>query len=241
MNNKIIFTSICFVLLPSCGGENENLKKPRLKVAPQKITSDFNGLKIDFIKISKDSNVYLMSTEVSNLFYARVVSKRTINSNKDESYDFYPVTNITIKQAINFCDKLNNSSPDKNVHYRLPTKEEWIRACYSENQFAFPWGNESAEKFTNSKLRMVDSNSWSKTPSGIYNLWGNVNEWVNFDKDFKYNEYAEAQWVGGSFASENENIKFQSHWGFVHDPNYISTDIGFRVLLELKEPKEGNK
>jgi len=69
---------------------------------------------------------------------------------KHSAYSDYPVVNISHEGAKAYCDwlstKVSNSLPEgQKVSFRLPTKEEWLRASRGDNHgYSYAWGDDGA-------------------------------------------------------------------------------------------------
>ncbi len=92
--------------------------------------------------------------------------------------DFYanhPVTNVTWWGAREYCQTLNR---------RLPTEAEWERAARGPQNYIYPWGFEYNPQLARSSLSdevgtmPIDSFASGASPYGIFNMAGNVSEWV---------------------------------------------------------------
>ena len=120
------------------------------------------------------------------------------------AYDNYPVVGVNWKQAKAFCNwrtkLLNDFKKEKGEqtanNFRLPTEAEWEYAARGGIESAtYPWGgpyirDDRACYLANFKplrgdyaadnaLYTVEADSYSPNGFGLYNMSGNVSEWVN--------------------------------------------------------------
>lgn len=130
------------------------------------------------------------------------------------AFDDYPVVGVNWKQARAFSQwrtKYNNdfrkSRGDNNVpHYRLPTEAEWEYAARGGLEGGtYPWGgpytkNDRGCFMANFKplrgdyaadqaLYTVEAKSFDPNGYGLYNMAGNVAEWVNSSYDASSYDY----------------------------------------------------
>ncbi|MDR0971583.1 MAG: formylglycine-generating enzyme family protein [Bacteroidales bacterium] len=170
--------------------------------------------------------------------------------------DNYPVMNMMLEQAIDFCTRLSELT---GKHYRLPTEAEW--------EYAARGGNKS-KGYKYSGSDNLDSVGWyidnsydsstdyykihpvgEKLPNelGIYDMSGNVMEWCS---DF-YGPYSEEMQIdptgpssssipkysavvrGGGFSDEAEECRVTFRTNAL--PNYYAHEYplnkGIRVVL----------
>jgi len=94
-----------------------------------------------------------------------------------------PVVGTTWKEAQACCQSKNK---------RLPTEAEWEKAARGKRPVKYPWGNEEPDKtrlnFNNQigKTSPVGSFPEGKSDYGVFDLSGNVAEWV---QDWHFPEY----------------------------------------------------
>ena len=92
-----------------------------------------------------------------------------------------PAIAMSHHAANKFCEWL---SAQTGRYYRLPTEAEWEYACRSGGQEAYPFGNEESKLddyawyWNNSNDRYQRVKSKKPNAWGLYNMNGNVAEWV---------------------------------------------------------------
>jgi len=100
----------------------------------------------------------------------------------------HPAMFIPYEDAVGFCQWL---SKKEKRHYRLPTEAEWEYACRGGlEQKKYPWGDESVTDRANF-FSMITKPVGSYAPNafGLYDMMGNVSEWVSdwYDEDYYKN------------------------------------------------------
>lgn len=100
-----------------------------------------------------------------------------------------PVINVSWNSAVAYCGWL---SQETGRHYRLPSEAEWEYACRAGAETLWSFGDDHKEL---GKHAWFKGNSGGKThpvgekqpnPWGIYDMHGNVHEWV---QDHWYSDY----------------------------------------------------
>ena len=185
-----------------------------------------------------------------------------------DAYGDYPVVGVSWKQAKAFCQwrtLLHNSyRKEKKRHYvnsyRLPSESEWEYAARGGLQAAtFPWGGPYAKNdrgcfMANFKplrgdyaadqaLYTVEADAFEENDFGLYNMAGNVSEWVNASYDPSSYEYASTINPSVNEASNQRKVVRGGSWKDVayflqvssRDYEYADSArsyIGFRTVQD---------
>jgi iron(II)-dependent oxidoreductase len=161
-------------------------------------------------------------------------------------YTNYPAIWVTWWGAEGYCEALNG---------RLPTEAEWERAARGEAGNIYPWGFSFDLTYANSNRprsetdgpEPVDSYTSGRTPTGLYNMAGNVSEWVqdwyqeNYYTQLASNPSASVNPTGP--ATGTEKVIRGGSWDTVplflrsvHRQSWVPGDpkafIGFRCAFE---------
>jgi serine/threonine-protein kinase len=157
----------------------------------------------------------------------------------DPAFDQFPVLNVTWDQANAFC---------QNAGGRLPTEAEWEYAATGGDGRRYPWGNDfdrTLVPVSVADTQAVGSFPGGVSPFGVYDMAGNVLEWVNdWYSDGYYavsppeNPQGPDAGVrkvlrGGSFGNPDANIYLTTR-RFSRAPNGADVDIGFRCMRPVQ-------
>jgi formylglycine-generating enzyme required for sulfatase activity len=150
------------------------------------------------------------------------------------SSENHPVDSVTWAQAKAFVQRLNQL--EQTDVYRLPTEFEWEYAARAGAEDDIPWDAIRRQAHntggTTQPVGGREANPW-----GLYDMLGNVWEWV---EDY-YNEkiFADpvpprsgAQHVlkGGGFLADVKNMTYMTHGA---GPG-STFDVGFRIVREIR-------
>jgi len=190
--------------------------------------------------------------EVSRADWARWPGSREVNSTAlqpgfvevevwPDAVPTWPASGMTLLEARAFADTRS---------MRLPTASEWIRIAAGTRGQPFPWGLARASSVANTAelglARPVPVGTFEQgaTPDSIYDLLGNVAEWVEdplpiaagADVDVRPLGWA----LGGSYSTRLAKIHDLDRTGrivIVHvdlDPRTRARDVGLRCVVEAR-------
>jgi formylglycine-generating enzyme required for sulfatase activity len=203
------------------------------------------------------NDYYMDVYEVTNLQYASCVdsgkctspystgSYTRSNYFRNSAYMNFPVTSVNWNQAKTFCDWRGA---------RLPTEAEWEKAARGIDGRTYPWGNAAPSSSLANYISNDSSNDTTevgsyengKSPYGMYDMAGNVWEWVADWYDSNYYQTLPAEnpqgpssgdyrvLRGGSWDYNLLNLRSSiRNWNL---PSYWLDDIGFRCSRSTASP-----
>jgi formylglycine-generating enzyme required for sulfatase activity len=194
---------------------------------------------------------WIYRTEVTNGMYRACAAEKKcprpaqIKSNtrrdyyENSQYDDYPVIYVSWRDATSYCQWAGG---------RLPTEAEWEKAARGEDGRMFPWGNHSAQphlaNYDSRDTEAVGSYPEGASPYGVYDMAGNVLEWVF---DYFQATYYQASpdenprgpatgerrvYRGGAWHHLDEALRSAARASARE--NYTGVDIGFRCVIDSK-------
>lgn len=160
----------------SAPGEGRIDEQPRRKIY-------LNAFAIDKYEVS---NTHYMKFLDETLHKAplNVFAERPFN--QEEGIAELPVVQVTWHDAVDYCFWAGK---------RLPTEAEWEKAARGTEGRIYPWGDEppnaqraNFEKDWDGKKTFVEVTALpeGQSPSGLFNVSGNVREWVQDWYDAEY-------------------------------------------------------
>ncbi len=195
---------------------------------------------------------WIQQTEVTNGMYSQCVASGSCTPPTQElgapqytnpEYNSHPVVGVTWDQANGYCQWIGGS---------LPTEAQWEKAARGTQGGQFPWGNDGAAcdflNFANCINHTTDVTQYAegRSPYGLYDMAGNVFEWVNdYYGETYYNE-SPAQNPTGPASGDYRVVRGSS---FETDPDQADSairhynnagnsrrDVGFRCVVTQPKP-----
>ncbi len=151
--------------------------------------------------------------------------------------DLLPVTGTSWYDANGYCQWLGK---------QLPTEQQWEKAARGTTGLKYPWGNNWDPLITNTGddsdwedgVAPVGSYPQNKSPYNVYDLSGNVWEWV----DDWYQAYPNSDYTIDAFGKKNKVVRgggggvghyalsvfFRGAARSYSKPDNVNPDVGFR-------------
>lgn len=185
----------------------------------------------DYFKIDKDAGAMTREALLAEL--------EKIQRQRDK----LPVTGVSWDDAYSYC---------KWVGKRLPGEAEWEKAARGTQGYEFPWGNQWDAQKANTGVGGENEGATlppgsypaDTSPYGVYDMAGNVSEWV---ADW-YRPYPGATYRHEAFGEVHKVIRGggagEGHYALssfyrtsrrAHaEPSAVSTDVGFRCAADIR-------
>jgi formylglycine-generating enzyme required for sulfatase activity len=142
-----------------------------------------------------------------------------------------PVTCITWYGAEMYCAAQNK---------RLPFESEWELAAKGATGRQFPWGAAAEQldgvAYNLSGPRAVGTSTKDVSPEGVYDLAGNVSEWVRSERNSPDKRVIR----GGSYLSDGACRLLGSTCARILVRN-VGPNIGFRCARNVNEPPQAQE
>ncbi len=159
---------------------------------------------------------YIDTHEVSQKEFEKIMGNNPSHFKGDD----FPVETVSWEEAQEYC---------RRVGKRLPTSDEWEKAARGGTASKYYWGNELGENQANcggcgSKFdyrKTAPVGSFSPNKFGLYDMAGNVWEWIDQTHDHNFKVLR-----GGSWMDDSHFVMPESSYFVV--PKNRSSDIGFR-------------
>ena len=204
---------------------------------------------------------YIDKYEVTNSLYKICVDEgicdQPVNPGvyTDPQFAQYPVTFVKWQMAVDLCEWRGA---------RLPTEAEWEKAARGTDERAYPWGNEFGDgkaNFCDGKCVLAEADKDSDdgyeeaapvgsypegvSPYGVYDMAGNVWEWVADWADIEY--YAsspetnplgpengkERVMRGGSWHDDQSSLRSVARAAF--HPSLNLRELGIRCARDVSQ------
>ena len=202
----------------------------------------------EFLNIKNNVKGYYLDNKFGTLFYDGKFHPRPGLEN-------YPVNNVTWKAASDYCNWKGK---------RLPSEAEWEKAARGGNGNPYPWGKQLpspnlaryhqtwSNETKHQVMVPVNALEEGKSPYGIYNMAGNVKEWVDdwYDREYykEIDEYANPKGpIGGEFKVVRGG-SWRDLKGFIYssfrnngNPESRMDDYGFRCAQSVSPNSEPKK
>ncbi len=151
-----------------------------------------------------------------------------------------PAFGMSWDLSLQFLEKLNERFPDR--IYRLPTGAEWEFAARGGSKGRYSFGDDQLELYRHGNCRssggtndgfendFAPVGTYQANALGLYDVHGNVWEWVSDPPGSDYDERHHVR-RGGSYASKPEKCTISAS-AFVQG-RIRHRDSGLRIVLEL--------
>ena len=153
--------------------------------SPESEVLRLSGEKQIHVKLTR--GFWALETEVTQALYQEVTGRNPSYNNNPA----LPVECVTYNDVVSFCEELTKRLP-AGLTADLPTEAEWEYACRAGSKTTYNWGDKSDPNRANvgesKKGGLTPPASYPANAWGLYDMHGNVSEWV---KDWRAESYVD--------------------------------------------------
>ncbi|MDH5300289.1 MAG: formylglycine-generating enzyme family protein [Gammaproteobacteria bacterium] len=168
---------------------------------------------------------YPVTTAQYGLFVAATDYRPPLNwkgGRMDEAKLDHPVTLVTWFNARDYCAWAGK---------RMPTEAEWEKAARGDDGRRWPWGDVMDSARLNTYYTVGDTSAVEKFPNGVspygvYDMAGNVQEWVDAD----FNPYSGTDAPKDVFVAKIPEVPQEQEDLKMNLVNFKATDMKYKVL-----------
>ena len=196
---------------------------PQELAVPDKIIEDSELVKIPggrFKYKGKETEIEpfaMNASAINQELYNAKCGKKNFGKYKG---NLLPAHSVTWKEANGCCALLGGN---------LPTEAQWEYAARAGSPYPYAWalGINAKDYAVFGEKKPLDTRSRKPNGWGLYDMFGNVAEWVK-DDGFWFGKYKFLK--GGSYKSDEVNLNVEN--SEEEDARYWGTHVGFRCVFE---------
>jgi len=158
---------------------------------------------------------YINATEISQGLYKDKCGEKDFGKLKGDSL---PAHSVNWNEANSCCIAIGGS---------LPTEAEWEYAARAGMPNEYAWSSEAKNYAIFGEKKPVKIAGKNPNGWGVYDMFGNVSEWVK-DDGFWFGKYKYLK--GGSWKSKESNLKVKNKEE--EDARYWGKHVGFRCVFK---------
>jgi formylglycine-generating enzyme required for sulfatase activity len=196
------------------------------------------------VEISRD--FYIGKSEVTQKHWEKIMGS---NPSRHQ-YEDAPVDSVSHEDALLFIEKLNDWCGSVDPPHRLPTEAEWeyVARSGTDTRYFFGDSPENLGKYAfygeNSYGRSQRAGDKAYGPSELYDVYGNLAEWVGDWYDPSY--YLTSPVIdprGPASGSRrvlrgcdymSTDVECRSSARFNREPDFQASTVGLRLALEME-------
>ena len=198
-------------------------------------------------RIESVSAFWLAETEITNQQYANFLSsgpafderwidldskkcrvQKLANRKYNSDAPDLPVVMVSFYGAQAYCDWLTEKTNQK---HRLPNEVEWEKAARGPNSNIYSYGNIYQQSMANQESGSLKKvKSYQPNGYGLFDMTGNVFEWMANQNDPSSDKIYNQSLRGGSFVLDGMYLR--NSFRMRQSKSVMTDDIGFRIAKD---------